>query len=104
MLREQALQRAAYLDNHLQQHGKPIGPLHGLPVSVKEQLGMPGCTQTHGFCSQVDHMTVDEPAILKYLAQAGAVFHVRTTEPQTLVRVHKFFYLLSTAESLADAS
>ena len=32
---EEALQRAAELDEHLRRVGKPVGPLHGLPVAIK---------------------------------------------------------------------
>lgn len=33
---DRALERAQILDRHLAETGKPIGPLHGLPVSVKD--------------------------------------------------------------------
>src|ERR1700722_15121885 len=36
LLTSQAMSRAASLDLYMQTHGKPIGPLHGLPISVKE--------------------------------------------------------------------
>lgn len=32
------LARAKYLDDYLAEHKKPIGPLHGLPISVKDQV------------------------------------------------------------------
>lgn len=35
---ELALARAQYLDDYLNEHKKPIGPLHGLPISVKDQV------------------------------------------------------------------
>lgn len=33
-----ALARAKELDTHLQTTGKTVGPLHGLPISLKDQL------------------------------------------------------------------
>jgi Asp-tRNAAsn/Glu-tRNAGln amidotransferase A subunit and related amidases len=30
-----AIDRAKYLDDYLAKEGKPIGPLHGLPISIK---------------------------------------------------------------------
>lgn len=30
-----AIDRAKYLDDYLSKEGKPIGPLHGLPISIK---------------------------------------------------------------------
>jgi amidase len=35
---ELALARAQYLDDYFTEHRKPIGPLHGLPISVKDQV------------------------------------------------------------------
>ena len=35
--REFALERAKYLDEYMAKNKKPIGPLHGLPVSLKDQ-------------------------------------------------------------------
>ena len=32
---DQALERAKALDDHFTKHGKPMGPLHGLPISLK---------------------------------------------------------------------
>jgi amidase len=32
-----ALARAKELDEYLQKNGKPMGPLHGLPISLKDQ-------------------------------------------------------------------
>jgi amidase len=33
-----ALARAKELDEYLQKNGKPVGPLHGLPISLKDQF------------------------------------------------------------------
>lgn len=33
-----ALKRAAELDAHLVKTGKVVGPLHGLPISLKDQF------------------------------------------------------------------
>lgn len=33
-----ALARARELDDYFAKHGKTIGPLHGLPISLKDQL------------------------------------------------------------------
>jgi amidase len=42
------LARAAELDEHLKKTGKPVGPLHGLPISLKDQLSMKGLETTMG--------------------------------------------------------
>lgn len=45
---DQALSRAAELDAHLKNTGKVVGPLHGLPISLKDQLHMKGLETTMG--------------------------------------------------------
>lgn len=37
---DKALARAAYLDEQLKTTGKPVGPLHGLPISLKDQIAI----------------------------------------------------------------
>jgi len=37
MFFDQALERAKECDDYLAKNGKPMGPLHGLPISLKVQ-------------------------------------------------------------------
>ncbi|KAK4951202.1 hypothetical protein LTR10_010175 [Elasticomyces elasticus] len=87
LLPDRALDRAKILDDHFAKHGKPIGPLHGLPISVKEHLSMKGLDNNAGFVSWVGKIAPDDALILKLLRKAGAVFYVRTTEPQALMHL-----------------
>jgi amidase len=87
LLPERSLQRAADLDKYYAQHGKPIGPLHGLPISVKEHIAMKDLDLNAGFVSWVGNVAQDDGLILKLLWNAGCVFHARTTEPQTLMHL-----------------
>ena len=84
---ERALERAAELDEYYASHGKPMGPLHGLPISVKEHIAMKGLDLNAGFVSWVGRIAPDDGLILKLLWNAGCVFHARTTEPQTLMHL-----------------
>ncbi|KAK5756664.1 hypothetical protein LTS12_013254 [Elasticomyces elasticus] len=87
LLPDRALDRAKILDDHFAKHGTPIGPLHGLPISVKEHLSMKGLDINAGFVSWVGKIAPDDALILKLLRKAGAVFYVRTTEPQALMHL-----------------
>ena len=82
---EDALHRAAELDEHLERTGKPIGPLHGLPISVKEHIEFKGTPATAGFIAWADDFSQEDALIIKVLREAGAVFHVKTTNPQALM-------------------
>lgn len=83
----QAMERAKYCDEYLAKYGRPIGPLHGLPISVKEHIGMKGMTQNCAFVAWIDQVAEEDAFILTLLHNAGAVFYVRTTEPQLLMHL-----------------
>lgn len=82
---EECLQDAAELDKFMKKHGKPKGPLHGLPISVKEHIFLSGTPATSGFIAWADDFSKTDALIVKVLRAAGAVFHVKTTNPQGLM-------------------
>jgi Asp-tRNA(Asn)/Glu-tRNA(Gln) amidotransferase A subunit family amidase len=45
---DRALERAAWLDEQLKSTGKVVGPLHGLPVSLKDQIRIKGLETVMG--------------------------------------------------------
>ena len=45
---ERALKRAKELDEHLKTTGEVVGPLHGLPMSLKDQIRIKGLECTMG--------------------------------------------------------
>ncbi|KAK2745906.1 hypothetical protein FQN57_003519 [Myotisia sp. PD_48] len=87
LLSERALARAKELDDHYAQHKKPIGPLHGLPISIKEHIGLEGLDNTAGFVGWVGQKSEIDSSVVKLLLDAGAVVYVRTTEPQGLMMI-----------------
>ncbi|KAL9599097.1 MAG: hypothetical protein Q9219_004055 [cf. Caloplaca sp. 3 TL-2023] len=87
LLPEEALNRAKYLDAYLLERKKPVGPLHGLPISVKEHCGMKGKGLNAGYISWWDRKSEDDASVLKILWRAGCIFYARTTEPQTLMHL-----------------
>ena len=84
---ERALACADALDLFYSENKRPIGALHGLPVSVKEMLGMKGLRQTAGYCDwwEQNKIASEDAHVLKILTDAGAIFYARTTEPQTMM-------------------
>ena len=64
-----------------------MGPLHGLPVSVKEHIGMRGLGLNAGYAAWWDRVADADAHVLQILARAGAVFHARTTQPQSLMHL-----------------
>ena len=85
LLPQRALARAQELDEYMKEHEKPLGPLHGLPISVKEHMGMKDLGLNTGLAAWAQNKAEGDAVVLKILWQAGCVFHARTTQPQTLV-------------------
>jgi Asp-tRNA(Asn)/Glu-tRNA(Gln) amidotransferase A subunit family amidase len=81
----EALADAKARDEYLSKTGKTIGPLHGLPISVKEQLGLGGKYTNTGFVAWVDRITPEDAAFVKSLKDLGAVIFARTNQPQSLM-------------------
>ena len=82
----QALQRAAELDQHFSSTGKTVGPLHGLPISLKDSFNVIGVATTLGMVSFLDHpLPTENAALVQILLAAGAVIYVKTNVPQTMM-------------------
>ncbi|KAL4738886.1 amidase signature domain-containing protein [Aspergillus similis] len=84
---EKAISRARELDKYYKETGQLVGPLHGVPISVKEHIGFRGLTLNAGYATWVDNIATDDALILECLEEAGAVFHVRTNQPQSLMHL-----------------
>ncbi|KAI2773959.1 amidase [Daldinia loculata] len=87
LLPKRALSKAAELDQYLAANKKPIGPLHGVPISVKEHIAIKGEDLNAGFVGWVGRVAEEDALIVQYLESAGAVIFARTTEPQTLMQI-----------------
>lgn len=82
----QALARAEELDTHLKTTGKPLGPLHGVPISLKETFNVQGVHSSLGFVSFLDRPPASHnSALVDILLAAGAVLYVKTNVPQTMM-------------------
>ncbi|KAI9014268.1 amidase signature domain-containing protein [Hyaloraphidium curvatum] len=83
---DEALARAAELDAAFKANGnKPTGPLHGLPVSVKDDVDIKGKRTTWGIVAWAEKRPASNSAIADILLGAGAVLYVKTNIPQDLM-------------------
>lgn len=81
---DDAIERAKYLDSL----PEPFGPLHGLPISVKEHQGTKGRNQTaNGSYVAYIGKYQGSTLCLDILWDAGCVFFARTTQPQTIMHL-----------------
>ncbi|KGO75601.1 Amidase [Penicillium italicum] len=81
---DHALQRARELDDHFQRTGTPIGPLHGLPVSVKDTFNIKGVDSSIGLSALAFEPAKANAPLVDLLKSLGAVVIAKTNVPQTL--------------------
>lgn len=81
---DEAIDRAKQLDKHLDKTGKPMGPLHGLPISVKDSFKIIGRDASIGYASLCFKPAESNSALVEMLLRAGAVIHCKTNIPLTL--------------------
>lgn len=84
---EEGLKRAEELDDYYTKNGKTVGPLHGLPISLKEQMNYKGKITHGGYVSKITNILEKHSITTQILENLGAVFYVRTNQPQTLMHL-----------------
>jgi len=77
---ERALQRAKAADAALAK-GECWGPLHGLPMTVKESFDVPGLPTTWGYEAMRDNIATKTATSVQRLLDAGAVVFGKTNVP-----------------------
>ncbi|KZT27702.1 amidase [Neolentinus lepideus HHB14362 ss-1] len=83
---DEAIARAAELDRHLKDTGEVLGPLHGLPVSIKDHIYVRGYDTSTGYIAWAYKSVATKDAVaVETLRKAGAVLYVKTANPQTLL-------------------
>lgn len=80
VLADEARAEAAARDAHLAA-GEAPGPLHGVPVAIKEEIDVAGCVTTFGGEANSTPVAADAE-IVRRLREAGAVIIGKTTMPE----------------------
>jgi amidase len=89
-----ALADAQAQDNYFAMYKKPIGPLHGLPVSLKDQFHIKGVETTMGYIGWMGTFEgrrgtgkelVYESEMVRELRSLGANLYCKTAVPHTLM-------------------
>ncbi|KAL6310386.1 general amidase [Sparassis latifolia] len=101
---DRALARAAELDAHLKSTGKVVGPLHGLPISLKDQICIKGLETVMGYVSWIGKYAERDAVLVEILSENGAVPFVRTNVPQTLMWTETFNHVFGRTVNPANRS
>lgn len=81
---KQAAERARFLDRYMDEHGTTFGPLHGLPVSVKDTFDIKGVDSSTGLAALCFKPAEKNAPLVDLLLSLGAVIVAKTNVPQTL--------------------
>ncbi|UQX89010.1 amidase [Jatrophihabitans telluris] len=84
---EQALQAADDADRAVRS-GAELGPLHGVPISVKENVDLAWSATTHGLALFKDAIPDSDAVDVRRLREAGAIPLIRTNMPDMGMRWH----------------
>ena len=82
---EEALQAADLIDKRLAR-GEPVGPLAGVPVTIKVNVDQSGHATTNGLRSQKDLVASIDSPVVANLRKAGAIIIGRTNTPAFSLR------------------
>lgn len=84
LFRDRALERARLADE-ARRRGESLGPLHGLPITVKENIATRGTDVTLGIASRRGKVAEHDAVVVKVLERAGAIVIGKGNIPQTLL-------------------
>src|SRR5580693_7753779 len=92
-LNPRALDEAAALDEHFRRTGKFVGPLHGIPVLLKDNVNTKDMPTTGGSLSLAGYTPVTDAAVTQKLRSAGAIILAK-------VNLHEFAIWGETVSSI----
>lgn len=78
----ESIKKAHELDDYFIKNGKPVGPLHGLPISIKDEFDLINQPTTTGLISQANSPRLDKSSPnIDILIKNGANIFVKTNVP-----------------------
>lgn len=82
-----AIEDAGKLDRYFAETGKLVGPLHGIPIAMKDNFNIKGQATTVGmvsFCFKPEKFE-EETALVLMLRDMGAIMYVKTNVPVAMM-------------------
>jgi len=85
ILFEDAVTRARELDTFFAANGRPIGPLHGVPMTLKDQFDVAGYDSTLGYVGRAFQPALQDCVLVSTLKQVGAIIIAKSNLPQSIM-------------------
>lgn len=77
---------AAKQADQAQASGKPLGPLHGVPISIKDTLDVGGVVTKRGTAILADNIAARDNVLVQRLKTAGAIVIGKTSTPEFAIK------------------
>lgn len=100
---EQALKDADKADEQLLA-GDDVGPLHGLPIAIKDIHNAKGFPTTCGSLALVDNIATEDDVLVERLRAAGVIIIGKTNVPEFAAGAHTFNEVFGTTRNPYDLS
>ncbi|KAJ2955307.1 hypothetical protein NQZ79_g8671 [Umbelopsis isabellina] len=85
MFFERGLEQAKELDEYYEKEGKLKGPLHGIPISMKDNQMIKGTLASVGFCYWTEEVAQEDSSLVRLLVSLGAVMYCKTSVPMAMM-------------------
>lgn len=82
---DKALKRAKELDDYYAEHKKTVGILHGIPISLKDQVDLVGVASSIGYVNKAFEYKPENALLADKLLELGAVFFAKTCVPMAMM-------------------
>ncbi|HKV13969.1 MAG TPA: amidase [Reyranella sp.] len=101
--REKALRAARAADRAVLRKGATLGPLHGVPITIKEAFDVEGLLTTSSFPPLKDNVASADASAVARLRAAGAVILGKTNVPELCMDFQTDSPLFGTTKNAWDA-
>lgn len=82
---DDAILQAKHLDDYQKEHNRLKGPLHGVPISLKDQFNIKGFDSTLGYVGRAFTPAGSNALLVDFLQDLGAIVLAKTNLPQSIM-------------------
>ncbi|KAI2479101.1 Amidase domain containing protein [Pyrenophora tritici-repentis] len=82
---EDAIRQANELDDFSKQNGRLVGPLHGVPMTLKDQFDVKGYDSTLGYVGRAFKPAQQDCVLVSLLKEMGAIIVAKSNLPQSIM-------------------
>lgn len=98
ILFEDAIEQAKQLDADFAETGKLKGPLHGIPITLKDQFNVRGVDTTLGYVGRSFAPAQEDAVLVQILKSMGAIVIAKTNLPQSIMVRRRLSLAVSDSE------